>query len=193
MKVTDPNYIYPAKPIYVPPNSEVFERLDGDPNWIGEVKKNGWRILIRKDIAGRYELWTRHRTVECSPLPRLRESLHKLAMPPDSILDGELLDHRGKTKETLMIWGAYRLGGKWLRSVPYKQIMWEVSLIVPKQSDTLTTPEFVFEKKKEFYEKVIRNEENEGLVLKNINEPVPFSFTSCPTIRTWLKVKKSLI
>lgn len=189
MQVTDKSYIYPPKPLYVPPNSEVFNRLDGDTNWVAEVKKNGWRMLIRKDVAGDFALWTRHKTIECSPLPLLRAALPSLNMPCDSILDAELMEHRGKTKEVLMIWGAFRLGGVWQHKVPYKEIMWKVSSIVPKQSLTLTSPEFVFEKKRDFYERIIKLEENEGLVLKNVNEPVPFSFTSCPNIRTWIKVK----
>lgn len=192
MKVVDGNYIYPAKPLYVPPSSESFGRLDNDPNWIAEVKKNGWRMMVRVTPEGKIDLWTRHKTLELSPLPRLRGELKDLALPPDTILDGELLEHRGKTKEMLMLWGMFRWNGKWLSDLPYKEVMWRMSF-VPSNSNHLTKPSFVFEGKRKFYEEVLKQgDENEGLVLKKLDAPVPFSFSNTPQCRTWLKVKPSM-
>ena len=188
MEVTDKMYLYPPKPLYVPANSSVFDKLDNDLNWVGEVKKNGWRMMVRVDDAGKIELWTRRKTVELQPLINLRKELQVLKLPPDSILDGELLEHRGTTKEHMMLWGMFRWSGEWLRSVPYKEIMWRMSFV--PTTAYLSRPTFVFEGKRKFYDEVIKqSDENEGLVLKRLDAPVPFSFTSCPDVRTWIKVK----
>lgn len=145
--------------------------------------------MVRVTPNNKIELWTRHKTLELSPLPNLRKELAALSLPPDTILDGELLEHRGKTKEVLMLWGMFRWGGQWTSTLPYKEIMWRMNF-VPSNSNHLTKPSFVFEGKRKFYEEVLKQgDENEGLVLKKLDAPVPFSFTSTPYIRTWLKVK----
>lgn len=188
MEVTDKFYLFPPKPLYVPANSEVFTKLDNDTAWVGEVKKNGWRIMVRVNEEGELALWTRRKTIELQPLLNLRKALQELKLPPDTILDGELLEHRGATKEHIMLWGMFRWAGEWLRSVPYKEIMWRMSFV--PTNNYLSRPAYVFEGKKTFYEELLRqSEENEGLVLKRLDAPVPFSFTACPDVRTWLKVK----
>lgn len=181
--------MYPAKPLFVPATSEIFSRLDNDTNWIAEVKKNGWRCMVRVTPASKIELWTRHKTIEMSPLPNVRSELASLSLPPDTILDGELLEHRGKTKDTLMLWGILKYNGIFYHDIPYKQQMWEVASLVPTTKH-LIKPEFVFEGKNNFYVEVLKGApENEGIVLKKLDAPVPFSWTSCPSIRTWLKIK----
>lgn len=61
---------------------------------------------------------------------------------------------------------------------------------IPTDAKHIIKPEFVFENKRKFYEEVIKkSEENEGLVLKKLDTPVPFGSSSCPDIRSWLKVK----
>jgi hypothetical protein len=193
MQVSDKNYVYPPKPLYVPPSSSTFTDLDNDPNWIGEVKKNGWRMMVRTTSEGKLELWTRRKTLELTPLLNLRKELLSLNLPPDTILDGELLEHRGETKETMMLWGMFRWNGKWTNAIPYKEIIWRMSFI-PADAKYLIKPQFVFEGKRKFYEELIKTnpEENEGLVLKKLDAPVPFSFTKTEVIRSWLKVKPNV-
>lgn len=189
MEVTDKMYLYPPKPLYVPANSEVFNKLDNDPNWIGEVKKNGWRMMVRVTIDNKIELWTRRKTVELQPLPNLRKELAALNLPPDTILDGELLEHRGQTREHMMLWGMFRWAGDWVK-VPYKEVIWRMSFV--PNTTYISRPKTTLEGKRKFYEEVIKeSEENEGLVLKRLDASVPFSFTSCATTRSWLKVKPS--
>lgn len=189
MKVTDPCYCYPAKPIYLPPSSEAFDKLDNDTNWVAEVKKNGWRCMVRVTPSNKIMLWTRHKTVEMSPLPNLRKELAALKLPPDTILDGELLEHRGKTKETLMLWGMFKWNGTWLNTLSYKETMWRMNFIT-KDNVHIIKPDFVLEGKKKFYEDVLRSgDDNEGIVIKKLDAPVPFSFTSTPHARSMIKVK----
>jgi len=189
MKVSSKNYIYPPKPLYVPPTSKSFDELDNNTNWIAEVKKNGWRCMVHITPDNKLELWTRHKTLELSPLPILRKKIMALQLPPDTILDGELLEHRGTTKETWMGWGMFRWQGQWLNAVPYKEILWRMSFM-PTNDVHIIRPDFVLEGKKKFYEEVLKQgAENEGIVIKRLDAPVPFSFTNCAITRSWLKVK----
>jgi len=189
MNVADPYFIYPAKPTYLPPSSSLFTRLDNDINWISEIKKNGWRCLIRK-VDEKITLWTRHKTTINDELPNLRKTLSQMYIPNDSILDGELLEHRSKAKDSLLLWGIYRWEGGWLNKVSYEDIMGRVKSLVPKNQSCITTPEFVFLNKKAFYETALRtNPDNEGVVLKKLIAPVPFFWKDSKEITAWFKVK----
>ncbi len=190
MDVEDKDYVYPPKPIYVPFESTLIDDLDNNQNWIAEVKKNGWRCMIRA-IDKKISLWTRHRTIITDPLPDLRKALQDLNLPDDTILDGELLEHRSTTKQVVMVWGIIRWSGKYLDQVPYKEIRNRVGKLIPL-SAYLMTPQYTFKNKKKFYTEVMKdNVENEGMVLKKLSKAVPFAWSSSPSINTWLKVKPS--
>jgi len=193
MEVIDSNFCYPPKPLYVPPSSSIFDELDSNEEWVAEVKKNGWRCMIRVTVNGDIILWTRRKTVERSPLPNLRIELKKLSLPQDTILDGELLEHRGMTKETIMIWGMFRWAGKWTNTIPYKEIRERIEKIVPENNPYIIKPKFCFTGKKKFYYDVLKeSEENEGIVIKKLAAPVPFSWNDSEKIRTWIKIKENM-
>jgi ATP-dependent DNA ligase len=189
MNVTDPNYIFPPKPLYVPPSSPTLVELDNDPLWIAEVKKNGWRCMVRvKD--SKIVLWTRHKTIIKDPLPNLRLQLEALKLPDDTILDGELMEHRGKTKEFLMLWGLMRWSGEWIDKVPYQEIMEKMKAIVPVDTQYMGRPASTLLNKKAFYEQtILSGPENEGIVIKKLSASVPFDWSRSKEIATWLKVK----
>jgi len=78
-------FIVPAQPALV-------ARPPGGPDWIHEVKHDGYRLIARKE-AGRVILWTRHGTDFTDRLPRIAEAVRSL--PVDSVLiDGEAVVFR---------------------------------------------------------------------------------------------------
>jgi ATP-dependent DNA ligase len=187
MNVEDSSYVYPPKPLYVPPTSALFKELDNDQRWVAETKKNGWRCMVRYN--GKVSLWTRHRTLVTDALPTLRESLKALQVPPDSILDGELLEHRSQTKETYMVWGIIKWRGEWMHTVPYSQIREMLAELLREIPVSIIRPACTTLNKVAFYNTVIREKENEGVVLKRLDKPVPFFHNDAKEISSWLKVK----
>jgi ATP-dependent DNA ligase len=73
-------FIKPAQPTLVrkPPIG---------PDWIHEVKHDGYRLLARKE-AGRVALWTRHGTDFTDRLPRVAEAVRSLPVEA-ALIDGE--------------------------------------------------------------------------------------------------------
>jgi len=195
VKVRDKSYVFPAQPNYIAPDSNLFTELDNDEGYVAELKKNGWRCMVRVGLDGKIDLWTRRNTMIQDPLPNLRRALADLRMPKDSILDGELLEHRSTVKEQVMLWGAIRLGGKWLSSVPYKDIIGIMAQVV-RESEYVKRAKQVSASKKKFYAEVMAGKygpDNEGLVVKNVSSPVPFGWKNCPTHRLWFKIKPNVL
>ncbi len=78
-------FIVPARPALV-------ARPPTGPDWLHEVKHDGYRLLARKE-ADRVTLWTRYGTDFTDRLPRIAEAVRSL--PVDSaLIDGEAVVFR---------------------------------------------------------------------------------------------------
>jgi DNA ligase 1 len=195
------NYLYPCKPNRIYPNSAFFNRLDNDPAWIAEVKKNGWRCLAAKNNT--LTLWTRHHTTIKDRLPELRAILDRL--PPGTVLDGELLQNRTKqVKGVYYIFDILEHRGERVTHLPLKdrRVLLErtISDLVGvaafksgiENRDLLSislAQQTRIGKKKLFYDS-IEGEANEGIVIKKLNSVYMASDSGCLQHPFWLKVKK---
>jgi ATP-dependent DNA ligase len=201
--VADKNYVYPAKPVYIAPDSGLFKRLNNDSDYVAELKKNGWRCMVRVKEDHTVELWTRNKTIIDDPLPNVRKRLFDMKLPPDTILDGELMEHRGKVREQWNAFGAIRVAGKWLSHLPYSDITKIVSDVVKTDKRYIVAARQVKKNKKRLYAKVEKSfysflEEgvqsiDEGIVIKSLTSPVPFGWRECPKHPSWFKVKPLLL
>lgn len=191
-KVHDSSYVFPAQPIYIAPDSDLFKELDESAGYVAELKKNGWRCMVRVGADKKIDLWTRRGTAIKDPLPNLREALAKLDLPADSLLDGELMEFRSEVKEKIVLWGVIKYESKWMASVPYKDIIEVVKGIVKKDTDFITRAKQVSKEKRKFFAAAMSGElgpDNEGIVLKSLSAGVPFGWKDGPTHRQWFKVK----
>ena len=66
-------FILPAQPTLV-------AKPRAGPEWIHEVKHDGYRLLARK-IADRVDLWSRYGTDFTDKLPRIAEAVRSLRSP----------------------------------------------------------------------------------------------------------------
>jgi len=78
-------FIVPAQPALV-------ARPPTGPNWIHEVKHDGYRLIARKE-ADRVTLWTRHGTDFTDRLPRIAEAVPSLPVE-GALIDGEAVVFR---------------------------------------------------------------------------------------------------
>jgi bifunctional non-homologous end joining protein LigD len=78
-------FIQPAQPMLV-------VKPRGGPEWIHEVKHDGYRLLARKS-AGRVVLWSRHGADLTDNMPRIAEAVGALPVA-DALLDGEAVVFR---------------------------------------------------------------------------------------------------
>jgi bifunctional non-homologous end joining protein LigD len=78
-------FISPAQPMLV-------AKPRAGPEWIHEVKHDGYRLLARKE-AGRVTLWSRYGTGFTDNMPRIAEAVRALPVA-DAFLDGEAVVFR---------------------------------------------------------------------------------------------------
>jgi ATP-dependent DNA ligase len=90
---------WPMRPMSIWPNSPTFDRYMADEGWTGEPKRNGFRVIVTPKTVT-----TRHGN-NVTPDVRNPDTLARMrAMPPDSIVDGELLGDES-TREAVLSTG----------------------------------------------------------------------------------------
>ncbi|MGD0485672.1 MAG: hypothetical protein ABSB94_00600 [Syntrophorhabdales bacterium] len=191
-------YWFPCKPNRLSLTSELFTRLDNDPGWIAEVKKNGWRCLAYKE-GGVLTLWTRHHTTINAPLPDIRNLLTKI-LPDRCVIDGELIENRTKgVKGIYYVFDILVLNGAFL-NLPLQERrqllepIIELGLLKISERGGHAGPIELARQyqigKVKLYHESIQGEENEGIVLKHVNSAYNASPARCLQNPYWLKVKR---
>lgn len=179
-------YLYPCKPNPLALDSPFLDELDRDARWVAEIKKNGWRCLVHRDRG--LTLWTRHKTVIHEPLAALRDSL--MAVPENTMLDGELVHFRTQgIKGVLYLFDILVLANRPLFGLSLADRRRHLEDIAGNISG-IQLAEQVRLGKKNLYHQAIREEENEGIVLKKLDSPHPVSGKRCLQNPFWLKVKR---
>lgn len=184
-------YLYPCKPNWIWPG-EYLDRLDNDPQWVAEVKRNGWRCLVEKDYDGVLRLWTRHKTLIPDALAALRAALADL-VPMGTELDGELIDKRTKNiKGQLVLFDIIYYRGQLVTDSPLYKRRLILESIVPNNAETqrkgIHLPTWHITGKKELYAETIKNGD-EGIVIKKLDSKYITGATNCPQNPMWLKLK----
>jgi hypothetical protein len=193
-------YFYPAQPkrVYEGP---FVDKLCKDPDYIAELKKNGWQWnLVRKE-DGRYEAWTRHKTRSTIPVDRYVKDLDRLEWKGLCEVRLEILDRRTTdVKEKLLFFDVKIWNGELLSDKTFaerRQILEKMFEKIPtkydwyfkghKEADVLQlsiiwgSKEFPRDFKKLYEEEVENNHSqkdrslNEGLVLKKLSGKLEYS------------------
>lgn len=171
-------FMYPLKPNRISVDSPMFTRCASNPNFILQIKKNGWRILIHKD-GDQVEFYSRHKKrmepiVEDADWDMLRELVR--GIKADScIIDGEFLHRRGEKKNTIYVWDILLLNGELLRK-SYKERKQLLESIVTN-TDNLSVLEDYVENFQQIWDSLSNPEENEGIVLKDLRERLPVFYS----------------
>jgi ATP-dependent DNA ligase len=179
-------YYFPCKPNPLSPTSPFFDELDRDTAWVAEVKKNGWRCLVYRDSG--LVLWTRHHTTIDEPVPELRERL--MAVPDQTVLDSEFLHHRtAGIKGFLYLFDILVWKGKVLINLPLQERRkYLEGAIEPDASIEIAHQVRIG--KKQLFTQAIRQESDEGIVLKKLDSRYLVSESRCLQHPFWLKVKR---
>ena len=182
-------FILPAQPTLVskPPSG---------PEWINEVKHDGYRLLARKE-AGRVVLWTRHGTDFTAKLPRIAEAVRTL--PVDSaFIDGEavafrldghsdfeaLLTKRGAEQASFVAFDLLQVDGQDTRRHPLEVRRAELEGLIAGQDGIMFSEAIEAEGALVFAKACEMG--LEGIVSKRLGGS--YSSGRC---RNWLKVKNS--
>jgi ATP-dependent DNA ligase len=184
-------YYYPNKPILIHPNSSIVLEKSLDSNWWAEIKKNGTRLCLRKD-KNNYTFWNRHKEIlDYQPTLELIEELNSIKIPDGTQIDAELMHQKTKhIKHFIYIYDIYWYKGE--------QVLEPLSIRRKMLEDLFYSSYKNFELTKNYsgdflnlFNKVIVQEENEGLVLKNKNGIIKWDLKKCPEVSWQLKIRKT--
>jgi bifunctional non-homologous end joining protein LigD len=140
-------FIRPARPLLV-------ARPPSGPDWVHEVKHDGYRLLARKE-GERVTLWTRHATNFTDSFPRMAEAVRSLpvdhvlidgeavALRPDGSSDFEALRRKaGAATATYVVFDLLQLNSKDIRREPIEDRRAELERIV-KAADAILFSESI--------------------------------------------------
>jgi ATP-dependent DNA ligase len=182
-------YYYPNRPLIQPPEFLEDENLQ-DEYW-AEPKYNGDRLELRK-IEGKWEFWGRHKNkiTRFSPPPEMVEESEALDVPDDTHLDGELMHFRTKkVKNLVVIYDVYVIGGKRVRDSLTDRRKYLEELI-PKTNKHIVLIEKIEGDFKQEYEKLIKQDHIEGLVLKRADGRIKFNAQKSNDVNWQIKVRR---
>ena len=185
-------YLFPCLPNRLSPVNRYFDDLDRDAQWVGEIKKNGWRALIMKK-DDKLEIWNRHERLVTEKLDSIRETL--FGLPNDTMLDGELIFTRRvkDAPDAFYLFDILFMNGDALYNEPFKKRRGILEIIYKEylaMNPAIELARQVHIGKKALYYQSIQGDLNEGIVLKNVDAIYPVSDQKCLQNPYWLKVKK---
>lgn len=183
-------YFFPNRPILYPPNHNKIKELSLDKNWIAEIKKNGDRLcLIKHD--NNFFFYNRHKQIlKYSPSSQLLQELYSLNIPNDTQLDGELLHNKTKhIKNTIFFYDIISWNNKQC-NISFKERRQTLINLINPQLKCIHLIKQYSNNFIELFNKVIKQNENEGLVLKNLNGKIQFNFNKSPDVVWQIKIRR---
>ena len=165
-------FYYPTKPTRISIDSSIFEECNLNPNYILQIKKNGWRVQIHRD-GKEVQFYTRHNKRLESIVPDADWTLlinEVLKIEQDSfVLDGEFLHRRGNLKNTLYIWDIFELNHSLVRK-SYGERKHITDSIIKPSENLFTAKDYAPGTFKHIWDELTNPAENEGIVLKDVRE-----------------------
>lgn len=170
--------MFPLKPTRITIGSFLFKKCSNDPNFILQIKKNGWRIQIHKE-GNEVKFFTRHnkrmeKIVEDADWEILRTQVQKINAD-SCIVDAEFMHRRGDKKNTIYMWDLFYLNGKHYRK-PYAERKVKLFEIV-EQSNNFEILEDYTNNFQQIWDSLTDINENEGIVLKDTREKLAINYS----------------
>ncbi|MDQ1146588.1 DNA ligase-1 [Bacillus sp. SORGH_AS 510] len=166
-------------------------------DYITELKLDGIRLIYSVDNAGKVRLYSRHNNEITSIFPEL----HNIDIPPDKVLDGELIvsdnngkpdfeavmsrfmSSRDKSPITFVAFDVIQHKGERITNLPLLERKEVLVEIVPEDNTLISKSQFI-EGQGEDYFDAIKVQELEGIVLKRKDSRYEVGKRS----QSWLKV-----
>lgn len=195
-------YLYPPMPNRMPPNNGFFEQYSANPDYVAEIKKDGWRSMVFM-ANDECILWSRHghpikEQFGDTQLLSLRRLLVETFADLQPLrFDGELLHFRvQQEKGRIYLFDVMTLKGKDQTAKPMAER--RLPLLEMKLQDVAnvgTSKERIFKPVpvgtgfQALYDHVLKDKTCEGLVLKNLKSKYPV-YSTKTKFPLWMKVKR---
>ena len=194
MRLTKFKYFYPEKPRLLQYKQPLFQQFSKDPNWVAERKYNGTRLELHF-IQGEFKFWGRHGSpLRYTPSPDLLEELKKLPLSKSYYsFDAELCDKKVKgVRDRVVFYDLHIYKGELLTTKPfwYRRELLETLFKRVGKAKNISLIEQFSGRFKPLFNRVIKNEAIEGLVLKNKQGMLNLGRTSAIESQWMYKVRK---
>lgn len=171
-------FYYPLKPTRITIDSDLLRRCESDPNFILQIKKNGWRTQIHKD-GSKVEFFSRHNNklesvAQDADWKLLTDLVLNNVKANSCVLDGEFLHRRGNLKSTIFVWDIFEYNNEQVRS-QYKDRKQLLESIVTPSSNLLVSKDYV-DNFLQVWDNLVENED-EGIVIKDLREQLYINFS----------------
>jgi ATP-dependent DNA ligase len=192
-------FIFPPKPTSTkvkPPNDGFYEIAAINKNFVVEKKKNGWATVIVK-IGNKFTYYTRHKNLlDRSIIPTAIEELESLDLPHTVILGGEAIGRRTKNvRDLLYLYAVYQVNDEWMNTKSLKENR-EILKSLVKPTSRIEIAQYYTEQEcpksrfDNFYYEAIKDEEVEGIILKDVTKPIKIDFQKSLILPYWFKFKE---
>jgi ATP-dependent DNA ligase len=208
MNIKTFKYFYPEKPVLTTIDQESFEQMSADPDYVAELKYNGQRCCLWV-IDGKVNFWGRHGKplkYNDDPNPKIVEYMSKKFPKGVFLFDGELRHNKTVgVRDKLVLWDVLIFRDRLMNREQY----WTRHAIVASRlNDNNTVFDNNFESDLGFetdrvkiikqyptdfqavYDKAIKDDEIEGLVIKNLHGMLNISRVSGQNSNWMVKVRK---
>jgi ATP-dependent DNA ligase len=165
MKIKKFCYFYPEKPRLVHIDQPLFSELSEYEHWIAERKYNGSRLQLH--IAGDLQFWNRHgQKMDYQCTPEIGEAFSKIA--GYTLFDGELRHNKVQgVRDKIILYDVFIWRDELLIDKPFWYRRNILEYLFPVNGEPVGITEQFHESFPALFDDVIRDQEIEGLVMKN--------------------------
>lgn len=191
MNFDDFIYFYPEKPILIAKDQDLFQRLSDSPDWVADRKYNGNRLVLHY-FDGKFQFWNRHGAkMNFSPNEELLDALRSLPLKGYCMFDGELRNHKVHgISQKVMLWDTFLWDGELLTDKLFEERHAIVANIVKEDGDPLGCPHQFRTDFLDVFERVSKDKEIEGLVMKKLTGKLGVSRKTNSDSRWMYKVRR---
>jgi len=169
MQLNNFTYFYPEKPFLMSIEQDLFNEINNNKNWIAEKKYNGIRLQLHY-INGQFMFWNRHGAkIKYNPDSNLLKELNKIELSGYWLFDGELRNNKIKgINNKIMIYDVFIANNDLLINKPFIERRQILESIFKVDAEPLGLTRQYNGDFKDLFNKVIVEEEIEGLVFKKL-------------------------
>lgn len=193
MQIKNFTYFYPERAQLMLRESNAFNELSKNENWIAEPKYNGSRCVVHI-LDGEVSFYSRHGEslkYNEDPDPDIVGYLKSLFNMGYYQFDGELRHNKVKgIRDKLVIWDCFIYENVVLNRMPYWKRQSLCSIFPVDREHQISLIERYDTDFDKAFESVIKDSEMEGLVLKKLNGELELCRTSSANSKWQYKVRK---
>lgn len=191
-------FYFPNRPLLIPPDSPKVLEFDQSPDWDGEIKKNGSRLGLQYTIQSKvrsfddFIFWERKKTIlSYEPLNEVLDEIKSLELPLDTHIDAELLHNKVKgIRHQIYIYDLYILGGQLMMDELEFRRERLHDIFKGRKFNHLMIAPTIPNGFKATFDRVIKNPEDEGLVMKNKKGKIVWNAKKSPDVWWQAKIRK---